>query len=401
MIVLGIDAHKQSHTVVAVDEVGKKLAEITVGTTSEANQTLMLWALQLASERLWAIEDCRNLSRRLERELLRAGEQIVRVTPKMMASSRNQARTFGKSDPIDALAVARAALREPNLPRAQLDGKEREIRLLADHREDLVAERTRMINRLRWHLHEIDPTWKVSSSALKRCSHADDQIIGRLIRHTGTVARIARDLVTRCRELSDAIAALEQDLAPLVSDVAPSLMAIPGCGVVTAAKIIGETANVLRFRSRHAYAKHNGTAPIPVWSSNTERFRLSRIGNRQLNSALFRIAFTQARCHAAAREYLARRTSQGNSKREAMRCLKRKLSDVVYATLRHDAELRTLEQTSEGYTPEGVPSLLGPWVTGHTEESATEGESCPRWISSELQVTSPHCRIHGPALVAT
>ena len=96
-------------------------------------------------------------ARRLERDLIAAGESVVRVSPKLMAHVRDSARSFGKSDPIDGLAVARAALREPNLPIARLDGVERELRLLVDHREDLVAERTRIISRLRWHLHEIDP----------------------------------------------------------------------------------------------------------------------------------------------------------------------------------------------------------------------------------------------------
>lgn len=99
------------------------------------------------------------MTRRLERDLIAAGESVVRVSPKLMADVRNSARTYGKSDPIDALAVARAALREPDLPVACLDGAEREVRLLVDHREDLVAERTRIIARLRWHLHELDPRW--------------------------------------------------------------------------------------------------------------------------------------------------------------------------------------------------------------------------------------------------
>ena len=106
---------------------------------------------------MWAIEDCRHLSTRLERDLLAAGQQVVRVPPKLMAQTRASARTRGKSDPIDALAVARAALREPDLPVAAHDEVSRELKLLVDRREDLVAERTRTINRLRWHLHELDP----------------------------------------------------------------------------------------------------------------------------------------------------------------------------------------------------------------------------------------------------
>ena len=146
MVVIGIDAHKRSHTVVLVDEQGRQLAQRTTGTTSSDHLELLAWAVRHGGERLWAVEDCRHLSRRLERDLLAAGEQIVRVPPKLMANARDAARSFGKSDPIDALAVARGALREPGLPVARPDGPEREVRLLVDHREDLVQERTRMIH---------------------------------------------------------------------------------------------------------------------------------------------------------------------------------------------------------------------------------------------------------------
>src|SRR6476659_612561 len=171
MVVLGIDAHKRNHTAVAVDDAGRKLGERTTGTTTADHLQLLCWAEQFGEVRTWAIEDCRHLSRRLERDLLGAGEQIVRVPPKMMAHARDGARTYGKSDPIDALAVARAALREPNLPTASLDGPAREVRLLADHRDDLVAERTRAINRLRWHLHELDPGHEPPARTLWRPKH--------------------------------------------------------------------------------------------------------------------------------------------------------------------------------------------------------------------------------------
>jgi transposase len=143
-----------------VDDNGREHSTKTVGTATQDHLRLLKWAIALDGEpRLWAIEDCRHLTRRLERDLIAAGESVVRVPPKLMAHVRDCSRTFGKSDPIDALAVARAALREPDLPVARLDGVERELRLLVDHREDLVAERTRIIARLRWHLHELDPGW--------------------------------------------------------------------------------------------------------------------------------------------------------------------------------------------------------------------------------------------------
>jgi transposase len=200
------------------------------------------------------------------------------------------------------MAVARAALREPNLPTARLDGVERELRLLVDHREDLVGERTRIISRLRWHLHELDPGW-TAPTKLQRQS-ALDKVQAHLSRRDDDtmVRRLALRLVVHLRLLTDEIDELTAEITVRVTRIAPSLLAIVGCGALSAAKIIGETAHAGRFRSKDAFARHNGTAPLPVWSSNRQRHRLSRIGNRQLNAALHRIALPQARCYPAARD---------------------------------------------------------------------------------------------------
>lgn len=337
MITLGIDAHKRTHTIVAVDDAGRQLGvRTTAATTTEEHLALVQWADQFGTDRLFAVEDCRHLSRRLERDLLGAGERLVRVPPKLMAHARDSARTYGKSDPIDALAVARAALRQPDLPAAQLDGPSRELRLLVDHREDLVAERTRVINRLRWHLHELDPGWDPDSRSLVRFCQLD-RVADQLNSYQGTVARIARELVDRARAITVAERTLAREIATIVAGVAPNLLALPGVGPLIAAKIVGEVADIRRFTSKDAFARHNGTAPLPVWSSNKERFRLSRSGNRQLNCALHRIALTQARCHEPAKEFLARRREMGNTGPEARRALKRKLSNVIYRTLLLDA----------------------------------------------------------------
>jgi len=129
---------------------------------------------------------------------------------------------------------------------------------------------------------------------------------------------------------------LGADIATLTRQLAPAVLAITGCGTLTAAKIVGEKAAVTRFRSAAAYARHNGTAPLPVWSSSRTHHRLSRTGNRQLNAAVHRIAMTQARCHEPARELLARRKAGGDGGMQALRVLKRRLSDVVYQALRSD-----------------------------------------------------------------
>jgi transposase len=336
MVVLGIDAHKRTHTVVAVDEVGRQLGvRVTEATSTAAHLELVVWAERFGPVRRWAVEDCRHLSRRLERDLLAAGEQIVRVPPKLMAHARDAARTYGKSDPIDALAVARAALREPGLPAARLEGPERELRLLVDHREDLVAERTRAINRLRWHLHELDPSWDPKPRSLSSGKNVA-AIAARLAGMDGMVARIAADLTTRIAALTGEVNALQREITARVRVLAPSLLAVPGVAALTAAKIIAETAGADRFKSKDAYARHNGTAPLPAWSGNPNRHRLARTGNRQLNCALHRIAVTQKRCHPPAQAYLQRRASAGDTPTEALRALKRRLSDIVYRTLLAD-----------------------------------------------------------------
>ena len=350
MVILGIDAHKRTHTVVAVDEAGRQLGcKTTVATTTAAHLELVRWADRFGEERRWAVEDCRHLSRRLEADLLAAGEAIVQVPPKLMAHARDSARTYGKSDPIDALAVARAALREQHLPVARLDGPCRELRLLVDHREDLVRDRVAHINRLRWHLHELDPSWDPAPRVLIRYRHLD-ALATRLQDIEGMVARIARDLVSRIRELTVEADALEREITERVKTLAATLLSTPGVGALTAAKIVAETADVRRFRSKDAFARHNGTAPLPVWSSNRVRHRLSRTGNRQLNAALHRVAITQKRYHEPARTYIERRLANHSTRTEALRALKRRLSDVVYRALVADASLAVAASVGEDLT---------------------------------------------------
>jgi transposase len=202
MVMIGVDSHKRTHTFVAVDKVGKKLAEKTLPATTEGHLDALAWA-ERWPERRWALEDCRHLTRRLESDLLAGGEAVVRVPARLMAAARRGDRQRGKSDPIDALAVARAALREPDLPVARLDGRARELKLLVDHREDLLRERVRMQARLRWHLHELFAGMVIPSRALRR-ERIFDELDGRLAGVEGMVARIARELVERIRAVTKA-----------------------------------------------------------------------------------------------------------------------------------------------------------------------------------------------------
>src|SRR5215213_11858704 len=332
MIVIGVDVHKQSLTAVAVDEAGRMLAEKRV---AAANQELLEWGSGLGRERLWAIEDCRQLTRALERELIAVDEQLVRVPPKLMAPERRAGRGRGKSDPIDALAVARAALREPGLSRPRADEEPfRELKLLVDHRDDLVDERRRVQQRLRWHLHQLDPTFAVPLRMLGRASHLE-RVSRWLARQERELqVRLARELVARVRSLNRIIAELDRELEQRAAATAPALLELPGCAALTAAKLLAEIGPIDRFKSDAQLARHGGVAALEASSGRIQRHRLDRGGNRQLNAALYRIAITQGRYHPDARAYLERKQAEGKSRREAIRCLKRLLVRVIFNTLK-------------------------------------------------------------------
>lgn len=351
MVVVGSDVHKRTHTFVAVDEAGRKLGEITVKAEHAGHDRAIRWARERFGQvDRWAVEDCRHLSARLEIDLLEAGEQVVRVPPKMMAEQRRLARTRGKSDPIDALAVARAALREPDLPVATHDEASRELRLLVDRREDLVAERTRMINRLRWHLHRIAPGDPVADPAPRALDVAKtrralaDWLADELAARPGIDARLARDVLADIDRVCAQVAALEKEITTAVKahQAAARLTGLPGCAALTAAKIVGETAGIGRFCDEAKYAMHAGVAPIPVWSGRTHgKVRVARIGNRQLNAALHRIAITQLRCHEPAKAYYAKRLAAGDNRPEAIRRLKRRLARIVFNNLKNTPSTAT------------------------------------------------------------
>jgi transposase len=337
MIVIGLDVHKQSVTAVCVDEAGRPLDEKVIGVGSDE---LLGWAAAIDPERLWAVEDCRQLTRWLEQQLLSVGEDLVRVPPKLTVPERRAGRTRGKSDPIDALAIARAAIREPNLSRPRADERVYwEIKLLVDHREDLVDQRRRTQQRLRWHLHQLEPTYEVPLRMLSRASHLERVSRWLARRKQELQVRLARELVSTIRTLNRAISDLDQELEARTTEIAPGLLELPGCATVTAAKLLAEIGPIDRFKTDAQLARHSGVAPLEASSGKSQRHRLDRGGNRQLNAALYRIAITQARYYVPAREYLDRKRSEGKSRREALRCLKRQLARVIFNTLKAEPAL--------------------------------------------------------------
>jgi transposase len=331
VIVVGVDAHSQTHTAAAVNgETGEQLGVREVQARSAGHEQLLAWARELGSDRVWAIEDCRHLSSGLERLLLEAGERVLRVPPMLMASARKTVRSFGKSDAIDALAVARAALREPDLPQARPAGAERELRLLSDHREDLIQEGTRYQRRLRWHLHEIDPDLAPPLRGAAKQRNLDRLSRQLARREQSAQVRICRELIRRIRELAKRVTELDRELALLVKRQDNGLLEIPGCGAITAARILAEVGHPDRFASEARLASYAGVAPLDASSGRQQRHRLNRTGNRRLNRALYTIALTQIRIHAPAREYFARRLTEGKTRREALRALKRELIRSIY-----------------------------------------------------------------------
>ena len=304
MIVLGADTHKRSHTIAAVSAAtGEVLGEKTAEVGARGFGALLSWARALDVERVWALEDCRHVSGALERFLIARGERVLSVATRLIADQRRGSRQRGKSDSIDSIAVARAALREglDSLPVAQLAGVELDIRLLVDHRERLVRQRSALNNDLRWHLHDLWPEIALPGGALLSATWSRS-MSRRLARAQQTArVRIARDELRRMRELTQALQRLEAEIAGLVAQVAPQLLTEPGCGPLTAAKLIGEIAGAGRFASDAKLARAAGLAPIPVSSGKTNRHRLDRGGNRQINAAIHRIAVTRGRCHPETR----------------------------------------------------------------------------------------------------
>jgi transposase len=331
MIVIGADTHKRTHALAAVDAgTGRQCCARQIKAEESDHLAAVRWARGLDEERVWAIEDCRHVSRRFEQALIAAGERVVRVAPHRMGASRRGEREPGKSDQIDALAIARAVVKDgvERFPAAHLDQRAMEIRLLSDHRKDLIAERTRVQNRLRWHLLELCPELERS---LRRGSLADARRLGQVDRRLRRLSacarvRVAREQITQLRVLTRQADALERELLVLVKAHRPQLLAETGCGALTAALLIGRTAGAQRFASDASFARQTGTAPIPCSSGQRDRHRLDRGGDRQLNHALHIIAITRARYDPATRAYLARKEAEGKTKKGALRCLKRHLA---------------------------------------------------------------------------
>ncbi len=343
MVTIGVDPHKDAHSAVAVDELARQVAERTQPAVAVGFAELLGWARSLGPERVWVLEDCRHVSGPLERFLLDHGETVARLAPHLMANARRGVRERGKSDPIDALAVARAALQEglDKLPTARLAGVELELRLLSLHHQRLVRQRTALINDLRWHLHDLWPELKIPTRSLTSLV-LQVQFARRLSRAPASArVVIARDELRRIRELTRSTNQLYQQLHKLVAEAAPQLLAETGIGPLTAAWLVGEIAGIDRFSSEAKLARMARCAPVPVSSGRTDKHRLDRGGNRQLNYAIHMIALTKIRHDPRTALYIANQRQRSKTQHEAIRCLKRHLVRRIYQLLTAPASLPT------------------------------------------------------------
>jgi transposase len=336
MVTIGVDTHKATLAASVIDDAARELGARTFRNDRQGHQSLLRWAQAHGSERRFGIEGSGSYGAGLARLVSAAGEPVVEVPAVLTKRERRHLRQAGKSDPGDALAIARVTLREQGLGPIQVAGITEDLKLLVDARDRRISERTRAANRLHAYLVVLAPGYATEIHNLTAAKHLASA--RRLItRDGGTRAELARAEWARLRALTAEVLGLERQIRSLVRTSGSSLPAIRGIAAITAAKLLGETGDPRRLHSSPAFAALSGTAPIPASSGFTSRHRLNRGGNRQLNRALHTIAIVRARTDPRAQAYVAKRMAEGKSRLESLRCLKRHLADVVFRTMVADA----------------------------------------------------------------
>ena len=337
-VLIGVDPHKASVAVAAVDEVLGELIECASFPQNRAGlRPLERWAKRF--KRRWAVENAGGLGKHLSQRLAAAGESVVDVPPKLSARVRVlSSGNARKNDGLDALATALAAWRNERLPTVDPEAGSEVLRLLSERRADLVAERTRAFNRLHGLLRDLVPGGVPGTLSTLRAAR-----ILRGIRPHGSSAcvrrRLASEIVRDVRALERKIADLDGRIEAEVEASGTTLTEIFGVGpILLAAKIIGTVGSVARFPTKAHFASYCGTAPVETSSGEVVRHRLSLAGNRHLNNALHMVAVCQARSDVRGRAYYRKKMAEGKSRKEALRCLKRRICDAVFKSLMADLQ---------------------------------------------------------------
>jgi transposase len=336
--IIGVDPHKRSHTAVVLDECEEICAQLRVEASPRRVDRLLAWAP--AGERLWAIENANGLGRLLAQQLLARGETVVDVPATLSARARKlSGHSARKTDEFDARSVVIAASHNRGLRQVVAEDDTMVLRMLVDRRWQLVSQRQRTIVQLHALLTEMVPAGAAAHLSSKKAAR-----LLTTIRPHGAVEQtrkqMARELLADWRRQNTAITKATRRLSDQVGAHNTTLTEIYGIGTVGAATILGLVGDIGRFPTRGHFAAFNGTAPLEASSGDVRRHRLSRRGDRQLNKVLHVAARTQARHGGPGQIYYERKLAEGKSKMEALRALKRQLSDVVYRRLLADQQAR-------------------------------------------------------------
>ena len=335
-VIIAVDPHKASWTAVAVDSRLRPLGAIRVPVSRAGYRQLRAFARHWPGA-TWAVEGAGGLGGPLTTRLADDDIAVLDVPAKLARRVRLLSSGHGrKTDEADALSVGVAAHTATRLHEVQIDEAITALRSLTEHREDLVRARTQTVNRL----HAL--VVKLVPAGLPRKLTADAAAAAlRRVRPRGALGRTLRslavDLIAEVRRLDRRISAVTDQISTAVTESASTLTELHGIGDLMAARIIARTGSIDRFRSAAAFASYCGVAPLDVSSGDVQRHRLSRAGDRQLNAALHIMAITQIRHKTDGQAYYQRKRSEGKNHKEALRCLKRRLSDVVYRTMLRDS----------------------------------------------------------------
>jgi transposase len=336
-VIIGMDPHKRSATIEVLDDRAKVLAAGRYG-TDKAGYAEMLKAGRKFAGRVWAVEGCNGVGRHIAHRLVASGETVLDVPAKLSAQVRVFATGNGrKTDPVDAHSVALAALRSPTLVQVELDPDLVVLGMLADRRDELGRARTQTINRIHRLLLELIPGGArqflsaPQARALLATTRPRD-VVGK------TRRRLAAELITELEGIDRKIKAGKKEITALVEARGSALLQLHGIGPSSAARLLADVGSIHRFASRDHFASWNGTAPLDASSGQHLRHRLSRAGNRRINRALHIMAIVQLRNPTEGRAYYDTRKAAGKTSMEAMRCLKRRLSNVVCRQMLHDQD---------------------------------------------------------------
>jgi len=344
MIVLGCDPHKNSHTIVAIDSSRNVVGKITITNTFTDFKKLLNWSNKFGSERIWGIENSQHYAKHLAQSLLEENEQVYEITPKLTAQLRGRSLKSDKSDIKDALAVAKAVIQEKgnlhNVPSSKTEYAR--FKEITRFRDSLIKKRTDFVNQLHKALYSLDPEYKTITKSL--CTQKGLKLIENVYmegeKYNNPMQIILKEeikiLLEMIRTLEKNIKSLEKQIVSMVKEIKSPLSSIDGVGKIILPVLLGEIGNIKNYNSSAQLASRSGISPIENSSAKNNYKRVNSGGNRRLNTAVHRVALYQIRKNELASAYYLKKQSEGKTKREALRCLKRRLVDIIFSVMKNN-----------------------------------------------------------------